>query len=97
MKNIWLGMVIGAVTGAAVGAAADGARHAGQAAGSAARSVREHTPDRAALAEKVREADLPGRAHAVAEHGSTALADATRHVGHSIERFAHEHRPGHGD
>jgi hypothetical protein len=80
MRNVWKGLVIGAFAGAAIGIALDIARALGRRAievGSQTReAVREHAPEvaealasRAAdVAERVKQADIPGHLSEMAQH-----------------------------
>ncbi len=123
MRNVWKGLVIGAFAGAGIGIALDIARAVGRKAievGAQTReALREHAPDvaealatRAAdVAERVKQADIPGHLGEMAQHvaespparavvegahaAGEAVRDATKRVADTVSDAMPEVR--HGD
>lgn len=97
MRNMLRGLMVGAVVGAAIGLILDWMKQsedgASGAAESVARVVREHGPELGAAVaaaaskgvERLKQADLPGKARDVAERASDSDAvDRARGVAHSL-------------
>lgn len=97
MRNVWFGLMIGAATGAAIGISLDlghqAGRRAGQAADAARQALHDHGPELAAAvtntaarsAEKIKAADLPGKARDLAHRANqSAAADTARQTVHTL-------------
>jgi hypothetical protein len=123
MRNVWKGLVIGAFAGAGIGLALDIARAVGRKAkemgGQTREALRQHAPEvaealatkAADVAQRVKQADIPGRLSEMAQHvaespparavvegaqaAGEAVKDATKRVANAVSDAMPEVR--HGD
>jgi hypothetical protein len=122
MRNVWKGLVIGAFAGAAIGIALDFARAIGRKAievgGQTREALRQHAPEvaealatkAADVAQRVKQADIPGRLSEMAQHvagspparavvegahaAGEAVRDATKRVADAVSDSMPEVRHG---